>query len=83
MNEHVANTDGIRLSWVWIMEILLSEIDAGKFEHPYTWDTYRHDDGRTETALYLRGCFLINCSGESSCKDTRFSEPHPSNGGPI
>jgi hypothetical protein len=54
MNEHIADTDGIRLPWVWIMEILLSEIDAGKFEHPYTWDTFKHPDGRTETALYLR-----------------------------
>jgi hypothetical protein len=25
MNEHIADTDGIRLPWVWIMEILLSE----------------------------------------------------------
>jgi hypothetical protein len=25
MNEHIADTDGIRLPWVWIMETLLSE----------------------------------------------------------
>jgi len=25
-----------------------------RFEHPCTWDTYKHPDGRTETALYLR-----------------------------
>jgi hypothetical protein len=54
MNEHIADTDGICLPWVWIMEILLSEIDAGRFEHPYTWDTFKHLDGHTETALYLR-----------------------------
>jgi len=30
INKHIADTDSIRLPWVWIMEILLSEIDAGQ-----------------------------------------------------
>lgn len=35
MSPHIANTDGTRLPWVWIMEILLSELDAGRFAAPY------------------------------------------------
>lgn len=54
MNAHIAETDGTRLPWVWIMEILLSEIEAGRFEHPYRWDTFRHEDGSKEIALFLR-----------------------------
>jgi hypothetical protein len=54
MNEHIADTDGIRLPWVWIMEILLSEIEAGRFDYPYTWDTVKSDTGKQEMALFLR-----------------------------
>lgn len=39
MNVHLADTVADREPWVWIMEILLSEISAGAFRHPYTWDT--------------------------------------------
>jgi len=39
MNTHLADTVADREPWVWIMEILLSEISAGAFRHPYTWDT--------------------------------------------
>ncbi|MGK7346047.1 MAG: toprim domain-containing protein [Candidatus Nitrospinota bacterium M3_3B_026] len=39
MNVHLADTVADREPWVWVMEILLSEIAAGRFGHPYTWDT--------------------------------------------
>lgn len=54
MNEHIADTDGMRLPWVWIMEILLSEIDANRFEHPFMWDRFKHENGKIETVLFLR-----------------------------
>lgn len=38
MNSHLMDTDGTRLPWVWIMEILLSELDAKRFEHPFLWE---------------------------------------------
>lgn len=38
MNSHLIDTDGTRLPWVWIMEILLSELDAKRFEHPFLWE---------------------------------------------
>lgn len=54
MNSHIADTDGTRLPWVWIMEILLSELEAKRFEHPYCWDTLRNESGKLETALFIR-----------------------------
>ncbi len=60
MNEHIAETDGIRLPWVWIMEILLSEIDANRFEHPHCWDTIIGPSGATEPALFIRPSHVMD-----------------------
>lgn len=49
MNAHIAETSADREPWVWILETVLSEIDAGNFKHPYTFDTV---DG--EECLLLR-----------------------------
>lgn len=38
MNAHIAETDGKRLPWIWIVELLINEIDARSFEFPYAWD---------------------------------------------
>lgn len=38
MNGHVAETSADREPWVWIIEILLSEIAAGNFRHPFLFD---------------------------------------------
>jgi len=54
MNAHLADTDGTRLPWVWIMEILLSELEAKRYEHPYTWDTLKGPSGKAEMALFIR-----------------------------
>lgn len=54
MNVHLADTDGARLPWVWIMEILLSEIEANKYEHPYCWDVLRDNAGQPQVCLFLR-----------------------------
>ncbi|MDM8358829.1 toprim domain-containing protein [Pandoraea communis] len=53
MNAHLADTNGTRLPWVWIMEILLSELEAKRFEHPFAWDEILVD-GKRELALFLR-----------------------------
>lgn len=39
MNRHIGETSADREPWVWIMETALSEIAAGRFTYPYTWDT--------------------------------------------
>ena len=40
MNEHVSETIADREPWVWILEILLSEISAGNYRHPFAWDEH-------------------------------------------
>lgn len=54
MNAHIAETDGLRLPWVWIVEILINEIDARSFEFPYAWDKVRNADGELEAVLCVR-----------------------------
>lgn len=46
MNNHIADTDGTRLPWVWIMEILLSELEANRYEHPFCWGNMDTPKGR-------------------------------------
>lgn len=54
MNAHIAETDGLRLPWIWIVELLINEIDARSFEFPYAWDTVRNADGEPEAVLCVR-----------------------------
>lgn len=38
MNNHIKDTSSDREPWVWIVEIVLSEIAAGNYRHPFKWD---------------------------------------------
>lgn len=38
MNDFIAETSGDREPWVWITDIILSEIDRGQFHHPFMFD---------------------------------------------
>jgi hypothetical protein len=38
MNSHISESDSDRSPWVWIMETILSEMDAGAYRHPYKFD---------------------------------------------
>lgn len=60
MNAHIADTDGTRLPWVWIMEILLSELAARRFEFPRCWGTVETDDGGKEMALFVRPSHIMD-----------------------
>ncbi len=55
MNDHLSDTDGTRLPWVWIMEIFFSEIEARRVNHPYFFDT---DEG--EMCLYFRATHVMD-----------------------
>jgi len=54
MNSHIGETKATREPWVWITEILLSEIAMRNFRMPYTWDTI---DG--EQCLLVRPAHVI------------------------
>lgn len=53
MNAHIADTDGARLPWVWIVEILLSEIAAQRYEHPFCWGEHVVDGVEHECLFVL------------------------------
>lgn len=36
------------------MEILLSELEARRYDYPHCWDRVKHPDGHTEMALFIR-----------------------------
>lgn len=38
MNLHISETSAEREPWVWITELILGEMDAGYFRHPYAFD---------------------------------------------
>jgi len=59
MNSHIAETSQDREPWVWIMEIVLSEIAAGKFRHPYLWDNVGHF-GEEEECLLIRTSHIMD-----------------------
>ncbi|WP_011298355.1 toprim domain-containing protein [Cupriavidus necator] len=60
MNAHMAETKGTRLPWVWIMEILLSELDAGRYQYPHCWDMVPADGAGREMALFLRPSHVMD-----------------------
>lgn len=38
MNTHVSETNATREPWVWILHVILGEIDSGQFRYPYVFD---------------------------------------------
>lgn len=55
MNGHIKDTSADREPWVWIVEIVLSELAAGNYKHPYKWDTV---DG--EECLLIRTSHVMD-----------------------
>lgn len=74
MNTHLAETNGKRLPWVWIMDIILSEMDAGRVQHPYCWDYYRHPDGSKEVALFIRASHVMDHISTASHLRSKYDE---------
>jgi hypothetical protein len=65
MNLHIGETDADREPWVWIMEIILSELAAGEYRHPYQWSTEKNKDGEDEDVLCIRTGHIMD---HISCK---------------
>jgi hypothetical protein len=55
MNLHISESTQDRSPWVWIMETVLSEMDAGRFQHPNRFDQV---DG--EACLLIRPAHIID-----------------------
>lgn len=59
MTAHIAETDGARLPWFWVMDVLLSELAARRFEFPRCWDTIQTDEGKV-MALFVRPSHVMD-----------------------
>lgn len=57
MNAHIKETSSDREPWVWIMETILSELAAGRYQHPHQWDSIY--DGAHE-CLIIRSSHMID-----------------------
>ena len=55
MNRHIADTDADREPWVWIVEVILAELDSGRYRFPNSWDDYLG-----KPALFIRHTDMIN-----------------------
>jgi hypothetical protein len=61
MNNQVLETTADREPWVWILETTLSEIDAGRYQHPYTWDDVDDEHGgEPELCLIIRTSHIMD-----------------------
>lgn len=56
MNSHIMETKATREPWVWILELILSEIDRHEYKYPHVFQT--QDDG--DTWLLLRATHCMN-----------------------
>ncbi len=54
MNSHISETKADREPWVWILEMLFSEIDAHRFVHPYKFETIMDPVHGERRALLVR-----------------------------
>ena len=54
MNQHILETSADREPWVWIMEIILGEIDAGNYDRPFKFE--RNGD---DVLLFVRTAHLM------------------------
>lgn len=60
MNEHIMETSADREPWVWIVELLLSELAAGRYMHPHKWDDVPDLDLNYEKCLILRPSHVMD-----------------------
>ncbi|MYM70510.1 hypothetical protein GTP45_27410 [Pseudoduganella sp. FT55W] len=71
MNSHLSESSADRSPWVWIMETVLSEIDAGSFKHPYKFDNI---DG-SDVLLIRTGHIMDHIAHSSHLRDKWNSLP--------
>ena len=60
MNGHIAETSADREPWVWIMETLLSEIAAGRYQHPHAFDLVQGEHREQLDALIFRSSHVMD-----------------------
>ncbi|SIO94685.1 toprim domain-containing protein [Vibrio spartinae] len=67
MNLHISETSAEREPWVWILELILGEMDAGHFRHPYAFEWI---DG--ELCLLIRTSHIMQHISQSPALKAKF-----------
>jgi hypothetical protein len=61
MNSHVLETSAEREPWVWITEVLLSELASNRFAHPFAWaSVYPEGSDIPEDCICVRTSHVID-----------------------
>ena len=61
MNRHISETDADREPWVWILDTVLSEMEAGRFHHPYSFGDASAGTGKgQELCLMIRTSHVMD-----------------------
>ena len=68
MNSHVIESRAAREPWVWILEIILGEIDRGQFAAPYRFETADNGD----TWLLLRATHCMQHISQSNALRAKY-----------
>lgn len=72
MNLYLKETQASRHPWVWIMEIVLSEMDAGRWQYPRVFSEVVNEDGKREKCLLVRHTHIMDHLRHSSHLKDRF-----------
>ena len=67
MNSHINETSAARLPWVWIMELILGEIDSHNFRHPYEFGVVEE-----KLCLCIRSSHIMQHLSQSPNLRTKF-----------
>lgn len=70
MNSHVVESHAAREPWVWILEIILGEIDRGEFAAPHLFERSDLADG--DTWLLLRPTHVMQHLSQSTSLRAKF-----------
>lgn len=74
MNRHLSATKATRHPWVWIMEIILSEIAAGRFQHPYKWELVKNKEGVAVSCLAIRAGHIMDHISTTSALREKYND---------
>ena len=67
MNQHILETSADREPWVWIIEIILGEIDAGNFDRPF-----KYERNGSDILLFIRPSHIMQYISQTPALRPKF-----------
>jgi len=71
MNTHIIETVGARRPWVWLLEVILGQIDTGEFKYPYKFERLEID-GEERDVLCVRSTYIIQHMSQTPALRAKF-----------